>query len=74
MADENSCVTICELAETIADIGGTKVVFDVPSEVEKQGFTVIKKAIFNTNKLSELGWQPRYKLREALEETIRGTE
>lgn len=74
VADENSCVTICELAETIADIGGTKVVFDVPSEVEKQGFTVIKKAIFNTNKLSELGWQPRYKLREALEETIRDTE
>lgn len=74
VADENSCVTICELAETIADIGGTQVVFDVPSEVEKQGFTVIKKAIFNTNKLSELGWQPRYKLREALEETIRGTE
>lgn len=74
VADENSCVTIRELAELIADIGGTKVVFDVPSEVEKQGFTVIKKAIFNTDKLSELGWHPHYKLREALVETVRDTQ
>lgn len=74
VADEHSCVTIRELAEMIADIGGMKVVFDVPSEVEKQGFTVIKKAVFNTDKLSELGWHPNWQLREALAETIRGTE
>ena len=72
VADENSCVTIRELAEMVADIGGVKVVFDVPSEVERQGFTVIRKATFNTDKLLGLGWRPQYRLREALEETIRG--
>lgn len=72
VADENSCVTIRELAEMVADIGGVKVVFDVPSEVERQGFTVIRKATFNTDKLLGLGWRPQYRLREALKETIRG--
>lgn len=72
VADKNSCVTIYELAETIANIGGGKVVFDLPSDVEKKGFSVIRKAVFNTGKLEALGWQPKYKLNEALIETIKG--
>ncbi len=72
VADENACVTIRELAETIARIGGGKVVFDLPSEVEKQGFSVIRKAIFNTSKIEALGWRPQYKQEDALVETING--
>ena len=71
IADENSCVTIRELAETIARIRGGKVVFDLPSEVEKQGFSVIRKAVFNTSKLEGLGWKPQYELHDALVETIK---
>ena len=72
VADVNSCVTIRELAETIAHIGGSKVVFDLPSEVERQGFSVIRKAVFDTSKLEALEWIPQYKLQEALVETIKG--
>lgn len=72
VADENSCVTIRELAETIASIGGGKVVFDLPSDVEKKGFSVIRKAVFDTSKLESLGWRPNYQLKEALIETIKG--
>ena len=70
VADENACVTIKELAETIAKIGGTKVVFDLPDDIEKQGFSVIKKAIFDTGKLRQLGWSPIFNLYDALAETI----
>ena len=72
VADKKSCITIRELAETIADIGGVKVVFDEPSDVEKQGFSVIRKAVFDTSKLEALGWKPRYSLQGALVETING--
>lgn len=72
VADKKSCITIRELAETIADIGGVKVVFDEPSDVEKQGFSVIRKAVFDTRKLEALGWKPRYSLQGALVETING--
>lgn len=70
VADENSCITIRELAETIASIGGVNVVFDLPSDVEKRGFSVIHKAVFNTNKLRKLGWSPQYSLIDGLTETI----
>lgn len=72
VADKKTCITIRELAETIADIGGVKVVFDVPSDVEKQGFSVIRKAVFDTRKLEALEWKPRYSLQDALVETING--
>lgn len=72
IADENSCMTIRELAESIARIGGVKVVFDLPSDDERRGFSVIKKATFSTQKLRSLGWQPRYSLQEALQETVDG--
>ena len=72
VADEESCVTIKELAEMIASIGGGKVVFDLPSNIEIQGFSVIRKAVFDTSKLKALGWTPKYKLQEALIETIKG--
>lgn len=70
VADEQSCVTIKELAETIAEIGGVKVVFDLPSETEKKGFSVMQKAIYDTSKLRSLGWAPQWTLKEALTETI----
>lgn len=72
VADEDSCVTIRELAESIARIGGVKVVFDLPSDIERRGFSVIKKATFSTEKLRRLGWQPLHSLQEALRETVNG--
>lgn len=46
--------------------------FDVPSDIEKQGFSVIRKAVFDTSKLEALGWEPHYLLQDALMETING--
>ena len=70
VADENACVTIKNMAETIAEIGGVKVVFDLPDDIEKQGFSMITKAVFDTGKLHQLGWSPKFNLHDALVETI----
>lgn len=70
VADEQSCITIRELAETIADTAGVNVIFDVPSEVEKKGFTPIRTAIFDTTKIRALGWCPQHTLKEAIRKTI----
>lgn len=70
VADEQSCITIRDLAETIAATAGVKVIFDVPSEVEKKGFTPIRTAIFDTTKMRTLGWCPQYTLKEAIRKTI----
>lgn len=70
IADESSNVTIKELAELIAQIGGKKVVIDIPSDVEKAGFNVVTKSIFFTEKLQSLGWRIESSMRNKINNTI----
>lgn len=70
VADENSCVTIKDLAHIFACLGNVDVIFELPTDNEKKGFSVMKKNIFDTSKLEELGWKPNYNLQLGLKETI----
>ena len=56
IADEYSNITIKELAEMVAAIGGRKVIVDIPDSDEKRGFNVVTKSVFSTRKLKQLGW------------------
>ena len=76
VADNNSNITIKELAETIAESGNRKVIIDIPSEKERIGFNVVKKSIFSTSKLERLGWSPSkegiwFNLKKTIEELQR---
>ncbi len=73
IADTHSNVTIREMAEKIATIAGTKVVFDIPNTIEQKGFSQIRRAIFSTEKLESLGWHTEYTLGEGLRNTINDT-
>ena len=57
VADNNSNISIKELADLIAEIGHQKVVIELPSQTERLGFNVVKKSVFSTQKLEGLGWQ-----------------
>ena len=56
IADESSNITIKELAEMIAYMGGKNVVFDLPTHEEKAGYNVVAKSIFSTERIRALGW------------------
>jgi len=71
ISDSNSIASIREMAQTIAEIGGRKVVLDIPSEVEKRGFNVVKKEILDSSKLQKLGWAPLCNLKMGFEHTIK---
>lgn len=71
IADANSNISIKELAEMIAEIGGKKVVIDLPSDVERAGFNVVTKSVFSTEKLESLGWQVKGCMRDKMLSTIR---
>ena len=58
IADTSSNISIKELAEMVARIGGKRVVIDLPDEDEKKGFNVVTKSVFSTKKLESLGWRP----------------
>ena len=70
IADVSCDITLRELAGTIAQICGTRVVFDLPSELEAAGFSKATKARLDSSRLRALGWKPLTDLRTALVHTI----
>ena len=71
IADADSNISIRELAETIAAIGGRKVVIDLPDVDEKRGFNPVTKSIFSTDKLESLGWKPKNHISTGMNNTIK---
>lgn len=70
IADAESNISIRELAETIASIGGSKVVVELPESDEIKGYNPVTQSIFSVEKLSALGWKARSNIRRGLESTI----
>lgn len=71
IADERSDITLKDLAATIADITGKKVVFDIPDAVEAAGYSTATKARLDGKKLRSLGWKAKYDILSGMERTIR---
>ena len=63
--------TLKNLAETIADAVGTKVVFELPDAEEASGYSTATKALLNIDKISQLGFVADTELRDALKATMR---
>ena len=70
VANEESCVTIRHLAETIASLAHCKVVIDLPADEAATGGTPITRSIFSTARLMQLGWRPMTDLQTGLQHTI----
>lgn len=68
IADMQSNASIREFAEILASKGGRDVVFELPEQGAES--PIISRAIFNTEKISKLGWHPRWKLEEGISHTL----
>ena len=70
IANEKSVASIATVAQTVADICKSKVVFTEPRQDEKQGYSTPKNCILDNNKMKRLGWEGKYSLFEGFSETI----
>ena len=70
VANGKSIVTIADLADTIARICGVKVVYELPDEIEKKGFSKPQNCVLITDKLTALGWSPSYSLVDGIKDTL----
>ena len=71
IANKNSIATIADVANTIAGLSGTKVVFDLPDEIESKGFSKPQNCVLKTDKINSLGWNGRFSLESGLRETLK---
>lgn len=72
VANEESDIALKELAQHLADIAGTKVVYELPDEIEKKGYSTATKAMLDTAKLQSIGWRPRVPMKEGMRCTVEG--
>lgn len=71
IAEEHSDILLKDLAQMIAEISDSRVVFEIPDAVEAAGYSRATKARLDGSKLALLGWKPRYEICRGLERTIR---
>lgn len=70
VADEKSDITLKDLAKILAHIAGTQVIFELPDEKERRGYSTATKAMLNADKLKKLGWTPAVSMEEGLKCTV----
>ncbi|MGH1830060.1 NAD-dependent epimerase/dehydratase family protein [Enterococcus gilvus] len=66
----NGDVTLKQFAESIASYSSTKVIFELPDELEKKGFSTATLALLDDKKIRSLGWTPKFDFNESLEKTV----
>ena len=70
IADVSSDIRLKDLAETLAELSGTHVVFELPDVVESTGYSKATKARLDGFELKRLGWNPIYKIQSGLKRTV----
>lgn len=71
ISNPDSIITISELAELYAKAGDVKVIFDVPSEMEKRAFNPMDNSSLNSEKLESLGWKGLFNSVKGTEHTVK---
>lgn len=70
IAFENSIISIKEMADIIADICGTKVIYQPPTTNEKASFNPVTRSVLDGSKLRNLGYKGHYNIKDGLRRTI----
>lgn len=70
ISNEACNVHLRDFAHYCAEWAGKDVVFDLPSEAERKGFSVAMQAILDNSRLKEIGWVPQYIMKEAIYRTL----
>ncbi|MCR5622737.1 MAG: NAD-dependent epimerase/dehydratase family protein [Treponema sp.] len=63
-------VTLRELAQKLASLAGTKVVFEIPDDTERVGYSTATRAVLDGRKLLGLGWKELYGIDDGLKLTL----
>ncbi len=70
VANNNSRVSIKNIANIIAKKSNTNVLFEIPTDSEKKGYNPVTRSVLDGEKLEKLGWKPFYTIEDGIEQTI----
>lgn len=70
IADPQSDLTLGELAQMLADLSGTQVVYELPDALERAGYSTATRALLDAARLRSLGWNALFPIRKGLAHTL----
>ncbi len=70
IADKKYQMLIRDFAQRAAQVGGCRVIFENPSDLEVSGYSKVSRAVLSATRLTELGWAPCCSNGSAIAETI----
>ena len=70
VSSEKTNVYLKDFAQLCADYNGKNVVFDIPSEAERKGFSIAMNAILDNSRIKCIGFEPKYEMKDAIKRTI----
>lgn len=70
VCDNNNCISLRNLATILANIAGTKVVFDIPDDLESKGASNFQNVKLDAQKLYRLGWKSSVDMKAGLMNTV----
>jgi nucleoside-diphosphate-sugar epimerase len=72
LADPASDIRLGDLARLVAEITGVSVVFEVPDQAERLGYSTATRALLDPAKIAALGWTALYDIEQGLRRTLAG--
>lgn len=70
ISNPETCMTIYEMAQLVADEYGTDVVIEIPPDPETFGYAPTAGYKLNIDKIRSLGWKPKYNLLDCYKRMI----
>ncbi len=70
IVDSQSDIMLRELASLLAGEAGTRVVYEVPDETERAGYSTATKAVLDGTRLAQLGWKANTPIAQGLGRTV----
>ena len=70
VSSEKTNVHLKEFAQICAEYNGKNVIFDLPSELEKKGYSIAMTAILDNSRIKTIGFNPIYSMNDAVIRTI----
>lgn len=70
VSSEKTNVHLKDFANMCAAYHGRKVVFDLPSETERNGYSNAMQSILSNDRIRGIGFEPKYEIKEAIFRTI----
>lgn len=70
IADKNSDIQLKKLAQILSSINNKHVIFEIPKDIERKGYSNSKKALLNSTKINNIGWNAKYDIESGVKRTV----